>query len=206
LPELKIQQQEENGRLKVRLVQGPMEALDNAESYLPSDQPAFPQVSFSTAASWQTVAGSYAALVDERVKEGNEAEISARHVTGKNSADEKLVALIQYLSKEVRYTGVEFDEASIVPHPPTQTLKQKYGDCKDKATLLVALVRAAGIPAHVALLKVGTREDVPKDLPGMGAFDHAIVYVPGTPERWIDVTDEYARLGELPSPDQGRWS
>lgn len=206
LPELKIQRQEENGRVRVRLVQGPMEALENVESYLPSEQPAFPQVTFSTAASWQRVAASYAALVDQRVQEGNVTELAAQLTKGKNSTDEKLTALVQYLSREVRYTGVEFDEAGIVPHPPTQTLKQKYGDCKDKATLLVALARAAGIPAQVALLKVGTREDVVTDLPGMGGFDHAIVYVPGNPARWIDATDEYARLGELPSSDQGRWS
>ena len=55
--------------------------------------------------------------------------------------------------------------------------------------------------------------DVPVDLPGMGLFDHAIVYVPGTPaakgqpavpDLWIDATDQYARLGQLPIADQGR--
>jgi len=38
----------------------------------------------------------------------------------------------------------------------------------------------------------------------MGMFDHAIVYVPGSPDLWIDATDEYARLGEVPNVDQGR--
>ena len=91
-----------------------------------------------------------------------------------------------------------------MPHDPAETLAKKYGDCKDKATLLVAMLRAAGIPAYVALLNVGSRMDVPADLPGMGLFDHAIVYVPGKKPLWIDATDRYAQLGQLPMGDQGR--
>jgi hypothetical protein len=66
------------------------------------------------------------------------------------------------------------------------------------------MLRAAGIPAYVALLNAGSRLDVPANLPGMGLFDHAIVYVPGKPALWIDATDQYARLGQLPINDQGR--
>ena len=69
---------------------------------------------------------------------------------------------------------------------------------------MVAMLRVAGIPAYVALLNAGVRLDVPAELPGIGLFDHAIVYAPGTPDLWIDATDEYARLGQLPIADQGR--
>jgi len=206
LPRVKVERKEEKGRVRVRFIQGQLEALENAEAYLPSDQPAFPQVTFSTAASWQKVAENYGKIVDEQIQKGNAAELAAQLTKGKNTAEEKLAAIVQYLSREVRYTGVEFDESSIVPHPPTETLKKKYGDCKDKSTLLVALARSAGIPAYVALLRVGRREDVVADLPGMGMFDHAIVYVPGNPTRWIDATDAHARLGQLPWGDQGRLS
>ena len=90
---------------------------------------------------------------------------------------------------------------------PRRRWAKKYGDCKDKATLLVTMLRAAGIPAYVALLNAGARMDVPAELPGMGLFDHAIVYVPAIaakgsqaamPAVWIDATDRYARLGQLP--------
>jgi len=53
-------------------------------------------------------------------------------------------------------------------------------------------------------LNAGSRMDVPVDLPGMGLFDHAIVYIPGPPAIWIDATDPYARLGQLPAGDEGR--
>ena len=70
--------------------------------------------------------------------------------------------------------------------------------------MLVAMLRAANVPAYVALLDAGTNEDVSSELPGMGMFDHAIVYVPGDRELWIDATDDYARLGQLPIADQNR--
>jgi transglutaminase-like putative cysteine protease len=41
----------------------------------------------------------------------------------------------------VRYTGVEFGEAAIVPRKPSETLERRFGDCKDKAPLLVAMLR-----------------------------------------------------------------
>ena len=92
--------------------------------------------------------------------------------------DRKAAALLDYLDRQVRYTGIEFGGAAIIPHDPAETLAKKYGDCKDKATLLVTMFRAAGVPAYVALLNAGSRMDVPAELPGMGLFDHAIVYVP----------------------------
>ncbi len=104
----------------------------------------------------------------------------------------------------VRYSGVEFGEAEIEPRTPLETLTRRYGDCKDQAALLVAMLRAVSIPAHVALLKVGEQTDIDPDMPGLNAFDHAIVYVPGKDVLWIDPTAEYAPCGKLPIHDQDR--
>ncbi|HKH46321.1 MAG TPA: hypothetical protein VKM72_16795, partial [Thermoanaerobaculia bacterium] len=77
--------------------------------------------------------------------------------------------------------------------------------CKDKAVLLTGLLRALDIPAYVALLYANDNDqDVEESLPGFGLFNHAIVVVPGKPAIWIDPTDPYARIGELPLADQGR--
>ena len=181
-----------------------MEALDPFESYLPKDVPSQPVVTFSTGASWQNIAEGYGKIIAEKAAAREVQSLVDGLISGKTTREEKTAAILQYLSKEVRYTGVEFGDAAIIPHAPAETLKQKYGDCKDKATLAVAMLRASGIPAYVALLNVGQRHDVDAEMPGMGLFDHAIVYVPGTPELWIDPTDEYARVGQLPQADQGR--
>jgi hypothetical protein len=60
---------------------------------------------------------------------------------------------------------------------------------------MIAMLRAAGIPAYMALLTTQQwRETVPS-LPGLGQFNHAIVFIPGPPEVWIDVTSEYSKAG-----------
>ena len=167
----------------------------------------FPELHYSTGASWQAMATEYAKIVDARASAAAVQPMVDKLVAGKTSVAEKEAAILDYLDREVRYTGIEFGDAAIVPHDPAETLAKKYGDCKDKATLLVTMLRAAGIPAYVALLNAGSRTDVPADFPGMGLFDHAIVFVPGKSTQsglWIDATDRYARLGQLPINDQGR--
>jgi Flp pilus assembly protein TadD len=204
LPELETTRHEENGRVKITFNHGAMKALETADDNLPSNQPNYPNVTFSTADSWQNLAEAYGKIVDDRANSANMTALAQKILAGKSGRDEKIEAIFEYINARVRYTGIEFGEAAIVPHPPAETLKQGYGDCKDKAVLLVALLRAAEIPADVALLNAENREDVPADLPGVGMFDHAIVYVPGSPALWIDATDDYARAGQLPSADQGR--
>jgi tetratricopeptide (TPR) repeat protein len=209
LPDLKPARAEAHGRVTLTFELGPMEGFEPREPNLPPDVARFPELRFSTGVSWQSIAAAYAKIVDEHAAPAAVQPIVDKLIAGKKSSAEKEAALIDYLDREVRYTGIEFGEAAIMPHDPAETLGHKYGDCKDKATLLVTMLRAAGIPAYVALLDAGSRMDVPADLPGMGSFDHAIVYVPGNPKHgepalWIDATDRYARLGQLPPDDQGR--
>jgi tetratricopeptide (TPR) repeat protein len=204
LDDMKPQRTESNGRVTVFYESGPLAPFEAEEPNLPSDVSRFPIVEFSTGASWQTLATEYGKIVDSHATQATVQSIVDGLVTGKTSVPEKEAAIVDYLDREIRYTGIEFDEAAIVPHDPAEVLAHKYGDCKDKATLLVTMLRAAGIPANVALLNAGSRLDVPVKLPGMGLFDHVIVYVPGKSPLWIDATDQWARLGQLPSADQGR--
>lgn len=204
LNDLKPQRSEANGRVKLVYEHGPMDALSPSEPNLPPDVPHFPAVEYSTGASWQAIAVEYGKVVESHANPSSVQTLVNQLIAGKTTAGDKEQAIVEYLDREIRYTGIEFDEAAIIPHDPAETLANRYGDCKDKATLLVTMLRSAGIPAYVALLNAGSRADVPADLPGMGLFDHAIVYVPDTPEMWIDATDPYARLGQLPAADQGR--
>ena len=204
LPDLRPVISENNGISQWIFDNAPAAVNDNAERDVPSDIHKTPAVTFSTGDSWQMLAQSYSKIVDDRIAQSNVADLAARLVKGKATNTEKVAAIVEYLNREIRYTGIEFDQASILPHSPADTLKHKYGDCKDKSTLLVAILRATGIPADLALLNAGDRLDVAEDLPGMGLFDHAIVYVPGNPAIWIDATDEQARVGQLPDGDHGR--
>ncbi|MGA2349012.1 MAG: DUF3857 domain-containing protein [Terracidiphilus sp.] len=204
LPDLKPVRTESDGRVTLIFDQGRMDGIEMRDAYIPPDVTHFPEIRFSTGTSWQAMAADYNKIVDSKANPAEVQSIVDKLIAGKTVVAEKEGAILDYLDREVRYTGIEFGEAAIVPHDPVEVLNKKYGDCKDKATLLVTMLRAAGIPAYVALLNAGSRMDVPADLPGMGLFDHVIVYVPGPPALWIDATDRYARLGELPIEDQGR--
>ncbi len=208
LPGVTPKRVETNGRVTITYEIGPLEGVEAHDANLPSDAYLFPEIDYSTGASWQALATEYSKIVDGKAKSNSVQSIVDGLVSGKSTQREKEAAIVDYVDQEVRYTGIEFGEAAIVPHSPEETLALKYGDCKDKATLLVAMLRAAGIPSYVALLNASSRLDVPAELPGMGLFDHAIVYVPGNQPGdaglWIDATDQYARRGSVADQRPGQ--
>jgi len=93
------------------------------------------------------------------------------------------------------------------PHPPAQVLKRRYGDCKDKALLLVSLLRATGIEAAPALANTRERAALDGFLPTAYAFNHAIVRarIDGK-ERWLDatLTSQRGELSALSTPGYER--
>jgi transglutaminase-like putative cysteine protease len=184
---------------KTTFESGPLAPLENYEWNLPSDESPRPYVAFATGKSWQDIARRYSEVVDKQIA-GSKLPAIARSSKRREVID----AILAEIQKNVRYAGVEVGDGSIIPRPPQEVLGHKYGDCKDKATLLVAMLREAGIPASVVLIRAGADLDVSQDLPGFGQFNHAIVHVDGDQPMWIDPTDEFARAGELPIPDQGR--
>lgn len=202
LPNLVTTREADGPTVRLRFEQGRLEALEAPEPGLPPSVPTTPLVTISTAASWADVARQYASIVDRQLEGADLAPL----LKAANQRDRAAViaSVVAALHREVRYTGVEFGQAALVPRAPKEVLARKYGDCKDKAALLVAALRAKGIAAHLALLSVGPGFDVEPELPGMGAFDHAIVFVPGTPDTWIDATAAFHPAGALPFPDRNR--
>ncbi|MDX2055611.1 MAG: DUF3857 domain-containing protein [Polyangiaceae bacterium] len=163
-----------------------------------------PTLEFSIAKSWRAVAAAYSAEVD-RALEGFDAKALVTSITQpSDTLQQKVSKVLAFMSREVRYTGLELGARSIVPTPPKETLERRFGDCKDKSTLLVALLRSLGLKANVALLRTGPGLDVSQNIPGLGRFDHAIVHVSGLSSQWIDPASGYAGLNILPAMDQNR--
>lgn len=158
----------------------------------------------TTADTWAAVADEYRALVDPILDAASMNTVAAGIVGSARNRDEKIQRILKYVQQKVRYIALEFGESAIVPRRPEETLARGYGDCKDQSTLLVALLRAAGIEAHVALLRAGESRDFTPEFPGLSAFNHAIVHVPGRKPIWIDPTVPQARLGQIPPGVAGR--
>ncbi len=195
----------EGGRRRLVFEARDLASVDEPEPGLPSDVPRTSYVAFSTGRSWADLARRYSDVVDQAIRGSDVSAFIKSAGAPAASQIETINLFLARLGDEVRYTGVELGEGGFLPRKPSETLKRRFGDCKDKAVLLTAMLRASDIPAYVALLNAAEDEgDVEESLPGFGLFNHAIVVVPGSPAIWIDPTDPYARAGELPVVDQGR--
>ena len=86
-------------------------------------------------------------------------------VAGLTNQLEQIQSLYRYASRDVRYVGVELGRSAYEPHPPVETMRNKYGDCKDKAALLVVLLKAIDIPAHIAIVRPAYDGAVERSLP-----------------------------------------
>lgn len=175
-----------------------------AETGLPRDAEPSPVLYFSTAPSWERLASAYAAIVDRTIA-AKPVALPKEAVIAADPAGTAL-NLVRWINDRVRYVGLELGENSIVPYAPGDILARGHGDCKDKASLLVSLLRQAGYDASVALLWNDADTDIPAGLPGMDFFNHAIVRVEGSPGLWIDPTVEWSRDIVLPTWDQERWA
>ncbi|WP_312514335.1 DUF3857 and transglutaminase domain-containing protein [Massilia sp.] len=109
---------------------------------------------------------------------------------------ERAIALSDWVRKNVRYVGVYLGPGGVVPHAAASVLANRYGDCKDHATLLEALLGSAGIDSTVALVNNGDAYRLP-EVPTLGVLNHAIVYVPSL-QLYLDPTAESVAGGFLP--------
>ncbi len=208
LPSLKVTREESNGIRRVVYEQTNIPAGHRYDIELATNQQIIPSVEFSTGASWASVAKAFSAMSDPQTVTSEAETILPSPLPTDRLA--KIRAIVKELHHQVRYTGVEFGAARLTPMRPSEVIQRHYGDCKDKANLLVAMLRAAGIKANLALLSVGPGPDVSTTLPGISLFNHAIVYVPAegphTKPLWIDATAETFAVGSLPYEDSGRQS
>jgi transglutaminase-like putative cysteine protease/tetratricopeptide (TPR) repeat protein len=152
-----------------------------------------PSVAWTTFRNWDAVGQWYRALQADRVTPVDP-EVQAKVVeitAGKTTQDEKVRAIYAYVSTQVRYIGVAFGIGRYQPHRAVEVLENRYGDCKDKHTLLASMLSAVGLHSEPVLVGAGIRfnEAVPSPL----SFNHLIsrVTVEGQPV-WLDSTPEVA--------------
>jgi transglutaminase-like putative cysteine protease/lipoprotein NlpI len=101
----------------------------------------------------------------------------------------RLLAALTLVQTEIRYFGTEIGASSHLPAAPAAVLEQRFGDCKDKVALLLALLKALDIEAAPVLVSTDYRGDVALMLPGPAAFNHAIARVNLDGKTyWLDAT------------------
>ena len=158
---------------------------------------------FST---WGEVARWAAPLYDAPEPSGEVRELVER-LGASGSKEDQALAAIRFVQDDVRYLGLEIGTGSHRPSSPAVVLDRRFGDCKDKALLLVTLLRGLGIAADCALVSTTWGDELLHRLPSPGEFDHVVVrLVLDGRTSWIDATipAQRGRLDSRHVPRLGR--
>jgi tetratricopeptide (TPR) repeat protein/transglutaminase-like putative cysteine protease len=176
---------------------------DRLKAQSPLDIPP-PDVQLTTFHDWNEIAKWFQGLAEGQANPTPEIRAKAEELTkGETSESDKLHSLYNFVSTKIRYVGIDFGIGRYKPHAAEDVLSNGYGDCKDKHTLLAALLAAENIQAFPAF--VNSSRTIDADLPSPGQFDHVVTVVPSAGTKyWLDTTAEVAPFAYLISGLRGK--
>ena len=185
------------------------------EPGMPGMAESTPYVHVSTYGSWDEVARFYEGLVREQLRPGPGiraesarivSEVRARPENAGRPEKEIRLEIVRAVYDQVvtstRYVGLEFGIHGYKPYQVEQVLTRRFGDCKDKASLMLALLEPAGIDSRLVLLRMHRLGNLPPAPASLAVFNHAILYVPEF-DLWLDGTATGSGSRELPAEDRG---
>ena len=130
--------------------------------------------------------------------------------SGCNTSEDKLVAIAEFVQDKIRYVAIEIGKNKWIPREASVTCSNRYGDCKDKTALMMALLSASGINSYPVL--VGSDKPIFKSVTSPYQFNHAIIAIPANQFSSVDnfqnsifnecilfdPTNQQIELGEIP--------
>lgn len=168
-----------------------------SESWQVSNSDFGPYVHLSTFDSPLAVGRVYEKAAAPKAAVTPEVQTLADEITsGMSDPKEQARALYHWVSQEIRYVAIFLGSGGVVPNTAEHVIRHRYGDCKDKTTLLIALLKAKGIEASTAMVNSGMAFEIPR-LGSVAPFNHVIAYIPQW-DLYLDPTAELAPFGILP--------
>ncbi|MCP4179075.1 MAG: DUF3857 domain-containing protein [bacterium] len=166
------------------------------EPSMPSLVSVMQRVLVSTISNWKEISVWYWNLCEPAINATNSAmKEKVTELTNNVKSDkEKIDNIYYFVAQQIRYMGLttENEAPGFEPHDAKLTFNNRYGVCRDKAALLVSMLRLAGFKAYPVLIKVGAKLDKEVPLP---YFNHAITCVEIENDKYIfmDPTDENSK-------------
>jgi transglutaminase-like putative cysteine protease len=148
---------------------------------------------------WQGMGIWYTNLLNGRLEASEQIKQEVAALTANKATTlEKMQALAGFVQHDIRYVAVELGIGGWQPHPASDTFQHRYGDCKDKATLLRSMLREIGVESyHVA---INTRRgSITSDTPANNGFNHVITAI-----KLPDGLQDPSLMATLQLPDAGR--
>lgn len=153
-------------------------------------------VHWNASRSWNDVATWFDGLAASRLAPTPALQTRTRELA--SDAGDPIRALARFAQRDIRYVAVEIGIGGYQPHAAGQVFANRYGDCKDKATLLRAMLKEIGVSSHYVLVHT-TRGMVDPSFPTVHAFNHVIaaIQIPRERARGLDAVIEHPSLGAL---------
>jgi transglutaminase-like putative cysteine protease len=170
-------------------------------------------------ALWADIGNWYDKLESPESEGGPDIAAAAKSAAADGDFMAKLAKIADFMQQQIRYVGIEIGIGNQQAHPAEEVFQKRYGDCKDKATLMVAMLDAVGIRA--TWVAVDDRRGVidPGTPSGFGDHMIAAIEIPGsydnprlqavvmakTGKRYLifDPTNPYVPVGQIPDYEQG---
>jgi len=175
------------------------------ESNMPPNVEINPALFISTFSSWQEIYNWWWQLAVDKIQADTAIKNKVIELT-KNliSEGKKARAIYNFCAQKIRYVALEYGQAGYEPHQASDIFKNKYGDCKDQAILLVTMLKEAGLSAWPVLIPTKDCYNLNPDFPSV-IFNHCIAAVSLEDKViFLDPTAETTAFGDLPAADQGR--
>ncbi|SFB38047.1 DUF3857 domain-containing protein [Algoriphagus aquimarinus] len=164
----------------------------------------YPMTSISTFSDWKSVV-DWALPLYKYSEEG--LDVIKKQLPEKNQNNARITDIIRYVQDDIRYLGLESGMSAYLPNSPQKVFKQKYGDCKDKSLLLVALLRSEGLEAYPVLVNTEWKNNIDAFTANANAFDHCVVtYKWKDKDYYVDptISDQGGNLTGIYFPDYSR--
>lgn len=189
-----------------------------AVSYFP---PADNRVGLRGLKDWTAVSAWLSKLVEPAAEPTDSVRAKAQQLTAGASSEIDRIRAIAAFTQQTKYVEISLNitrGGGYTPHSANETLGRNYGDCKDKATLMRALLKAVGVDSYLTTISADDRMYVRPEWASPTQFNHAIIAVrvsdavslptvlPNTPLGRLlifDPTDPITPLGDLPQEEQG---
>jgi Domain of Unknown Function with PDB structure (DUF3857)/Transglutaminase-like superfamily len=151
--------------------------------------------------TWSEMGAWQNGLLQGREEPSSEIKQKVSELTAPASTQlAKMQALANFMQKDIRYVGIWLGIGGWQPHPATEVFAHRYGDCKDKATLLSVMLREIGVTSYYVLINSARGSVTPSIPPHLGLFDHVILAIrlpEGVNDTRLAATIQHPRLGKL---------
>ena len=177
------------------------------EHNMPPTNDIVPHLSYSSVESWDAVYNWYRDIAKDRYTVDQAIEETVQQLTADFlTVEDKIREIYHFVASQIRYVGIELGQGAYQPTPADQVLSVRYGDCKDKTTLMITMLDLVGVEAFPVMLNPAPYQHIDAELPSLGQFSHLIAAVPLADGDyiWLDPTADTCSYGDLPARNRGR--